>query len=69
MKFNPAFLRAARSVIAITNAPLLPLRADHAPRALLPDAVVDLRISEGVGLVSAQWRYNDTTIQGIRVDR
>ncbi len=65
MKFNPAFLRAALSVIAITNAPLLPLRADHAPRAILADAVVDLRTSEGVGLVNGQWRYSDTTIQVI----
>ena len=39
--------------------------ADSAPRAVLPDAVVDLRTSEGVARVNAQWRYSDTTIQGI----
>jgi gluconolactonase len=35
-------------------------------RALRPDAVVDLRTSEGVALVHAQWRYSDTTIDRIR---
>jgi len=39
--------------------------ADSTPRAVLPDAVVDLRTSEGVARVNAQWRYSDTTIQGI----
>jgi gluconolactonase len=37
-------------------------RADHAPRAVLPDAVVDLRSPEGVARVKAQWRYSDTRI-------
>ena len=39
--------------------------AESAPRAVLPDAVVDLRTTEGVARVNAQWRYSDTTIQGI----
>jgi gluconolactonase len=40
-------------------------RADHAPRAVLPDAVVDLRTSEGATRVNAIWRYCDTTISAI----
>jgi gluconolactonase len=36
--------------------------SDHAPRTVLPDAVVDLRTSEGAALLSAQWRYSDTKI-------
>ena len=35
------------------------------PRAVLPDAVVDLRTPAGVARVNAQWRYCDTTIQQI----
>src|SRR5438128_5826647 len=65
MKLNPGFLRAALLVAAITHASPLTLRADHAPRAVLPDAVVDLRTTQGVARVNAQWRYSDTTIQGI----
>jgi hypothetical protein len=44
---------------------ILTLRADHAPQAVLPDAVVDLRTTEGVARVNAQWRYSDTTIREI----
>ena len=40
-------------------------KADHAPRAVLPDAVVDLRTTEGVARVKAEWRYSDTAIQQI----
>jgi gluconolactonase len=40
-------------------------RANHAPRAVLPDAVVDLRTPEGAGRVNATWRYSDTTINAI----
>jgi len=40
-------------------------RADHAPRAVLPDAVVDLRTTEGVMRLNAQWRYSDTRINEI----
>ena len=39
--------------------------ADHAPRAMLPDAVVDLRTTEGAARVQAQWRYSDTSINEI----
>jgi gluconolactonase len=49
---------------------LLPLLASGAfagqmPRAVLPDAVVDLRTPAGVARVNAQWRYSDTRIQEI----
>lgn len=37
-------------------------KAETAPRAVLPDAVVDLRTPEGVARVNAEWRYSDTTI-------
>jgi gluconolactonase len=40
-------------------------RADHAPRTVLPDAVVDLRTTEGAARVKGQWRYSDTHIQEI----
>lgn len=40
-------------------------RADHAPRAIRPDAVVDLRTIEGVSRVQARWRYSDTHIHAI----
>jgi len=39
--------------------------ADHAPRAVLPDVVLDLGTSEGVARVNAQWRYSDTQIAAI----
>src|SRR5437773_5982609 len=65
MKLNHAFLRAALLIVALTHASILTLRADHAPRAVLPDAVVDLRTTEGVARVNAQWRYSDTTIREI----
>jgi len=65
MKLNHPFLWAALLVAALTNVSVLTLRADHAPRAVLPDAVVDLRTTEGVARVNAQWRYSDTTIREI----
>ena len=40
-------------------------RADHAPRAVLPNAVVDLRTVDGARRVQAQWRYSDTHIHEI----
>ena len=54
MKLNHPFLRAALLVAAFTNASILTLRADHAPRAVMPYAVVDLRTTEGVARVNAQ---------------
>src|SRR6266705_11548 len=65
MKMKRGFLCAALLAAAITNASNLTLRADHTPRAVLPDAVVDLRTPEGVALVQAQWRYSDTIIREI----
>jgi gluconolactonase len=65
MKLNHHILRAAILAAAITNASILTLRADHAPRTVLPDAVVDLRTTEGVRRVNAQWRYSDTHIHEI----
>src|SRR6266702_3997088 len=65
MKMNKGFLRAALLAAAITNASNLTLRADHASRAVLPDAVADLRTTEGVARVKAQWRYSDTRINEI----
>src|SRR6266446_9925193 len=65
MKTNRGFLLAALLAAAITDASNLTLCADHAPRAVLPDAVVDLRTTEGVARVHAQWRYSDTIIREI----
>ena len=42
-----------------------PSQADSVPRAVLPDAVVDLRTVEGAMRVGATWRYSDTRIQEI----
>jgi gluconolactonase len=39
--------------------------AGHTPRAVLPDAVVDLRTAEGAARVNATWRYSDTHIHEI----
>lgn len=39
--------------------------AGHSPRAVLPDAVIDLRTVEGAAQVRGQWRYSDTRIQSI----
>jgi hypothetical protein len=50
MKWNHPFFRAAILVAALTNISILTLRADRAPGAVLPDAVVDLRTTEGVVL-------------------
>src|SRR6266702_6096110 len=65
MKMNKGFLRAAILVPTLTNASIPILRADPAPRTMLPDAVVDLRTTEGVARVNAQWRYSDTAIREI----
>src|SRR5258708_38268278 len=65
MKLNHRFLRDAILVAALTDVSILTLRADHASRGVLPDAVVDLRTTEGVARVNAQWRYSDTHIHEI----
>ena len=65
MKSNYPLLPAALLAVALANAPILTSGADHAPRAVLPDAVLDLRTTEGVVRVNAQWRYSNTTIREI----
>jgi gluconolactonase len=65
MKSNHSLLRTAILIAALTNVSILTLRADQAARAVLPDAVVDLRTMEGVARMKAQWRYSDTTIREI----
>ena len=60
---NPIkFLLITTTALNITA---LAVRADHAPRAVLPDAMVDLRTTEGAVRVNAQWRYSDTKISQI----
>ena len=39
--------------------------ADRAPRAVPPDAVVDLRTTEAAARVRGQWHYSDTRINEI----
>src|ERR1043165_1041319 len=65
MKSNHPTLPAALLTAVLASAPILNLRADHASRAVLPDAVVDLRTTEGAARVNAQWRYSGTTIREI----
>src|SRR5688572_19517068 len=59
------FPRAAFVISAITFIVTATSGADHAPRMVLPDAVVNLRTAEGVARLKANWRYSDTTIQQI----
>ena len=58
--------KTALFVMATVISPALSSRADHAPRAVLPDAVVDLRTAEGAASVGAQWRFSDTQIQEVQ---
>lgn len=60
MKTHKAFAIAIIAAISTFT-----LRADHAPRAVLPDAVVDVRTAEGAAPVNGQWRYSDTHIHEI----
>jgi hypothetical protein len=60
MKTDKAF---AAAIIATFST--FTMRADHAPRAVLPDAVVDVRTIEGVADVKGEWRYSDTHIHKI----
>jgi gluconolactonase len=66
MKTNMRFLKTALFVMATAIIPALISRADHAPRAVLPDAVVDLRTTEGVAHLGAQWRFSDTQVQQVQ---
>jgi len=60
-----AVSRAALWVAAVTVFIAGSVKADHARRAVLPDAVVDLRTIESAARVKAQWRYSDTRINEI----
>jgi len=65
MKSTHLFLRTALLIPTLINASILTLRADHPPRIVSPDAIVDLRTTEGAARVSAQWRYSDTHIHEV----
>src|SRR4051794_31772261 len=65
MKSNQPLLPAALLAVALVTASILNLHADHAPRAVLPDAIVDLRTSEGVARLNALWRYSNIAIREI----
>ena len=52
-------------VAVVVSAEIFSSKAETAPRTVLPDAVVDLRTTEGVAHVNAQWRYSDTTFSQI----
>jgi len=58
-------MKIVLSAVAAVPLCVLTAIADHAPRAVLPDAVVDLRTTEGAAHVNAQWRYSDTKISEI----
>lgn len=65
MKFASSFAGLIAAAI-ITTVMLAPnSHADHAPRTILPDAVVDMRTVQGAAHVKAQWRYSDTKLQEI----
>jgi gluconolactonase len=53
-------LLIAAAAVSTATAP-----AAQMPRAMLPDAVVDLRTTEGAARVKAQWLYSDTRIAEI----
>jgi gluconolactonase len=40
-------------------------RAERSPRAILPDAILDLRTTASLEKLKGQWRYSDTQIQTI----
>jgi gluconolactonase len=60
-----ASLRITLFFIAVVGRFSVIALAAQVPRAVLPDAVVDLRTSEGAQQLKAQWRYSDTVIQQI----
>src|ERR1044071_2365704 len=65
MKPTSFLRRAALLAVVVFRSASIVSEADPAPRAELPDAVVDLRTAEGVARLKAQWRYSDTRIQEI----
>ena len=66
MKTTIPSLKPALFASAIVSIAAFASKAEHAPRTVLPDAVVDLRTTEGAGHVLAQWRVSDTQIQQIQ---
>jgi gluconolactonase len=60
-----SFLQSGFVAASLTLFSETSLLADHAPRTVLPSAVIDLRTVEGAARVQAQWRYSDTHIQEI----
>src|SRR5262245_19482969 len=65
MKRFPASLQTTFLLAGIAALPGITASAALMPRAVLPDAVVDLRTTEGTRRVQAQWRYSDTRINEI----
>src|SRR5438067_866715 len=57
--------RTALLVAGVTATGAAHSRADYAPRAIPPDAVVDLCTPEGAARVRGQWHYSDTRINEI----
>ena len=55
------YLAGVASLVLGTASPMVAQATIDLP-TLLPQAVVDLRTSEGAALVGAQWRYSDVTI-------
>ena len=64
MNHHYLFSRSLAAIIAIVFASTA-LHGETVRRAVLPNAVVDLRTSDGIGRVKAQWRYSDTSINEI----
>lgn len=62
---DAAFSKLSLAILIASILAAITVRADHAPRAVLPVAVVDLRTAEGAARVQAIWRYSDTTIKEI----
>src|SRR5213083_1608271 len=65
IKRFPASIQMAFLFTAVAALPAVTTRAAQTPRAFRPDAVVDLRTTDGVARAKAQWRYSDTHINEI----
>ena len=65
IKRFPASIQMAFLFTAVAALPAVTARAAQTPRAFRPDAVVDLRTTEGLARAKAQWRYSDTRINEI----
>jgi gluconolactonase len=65
MNNTSASWRTAFLIALAATASVSPARPAQTPRAVLPDAVVDLRTPAGVARVQGQWRYSDTRIDEI----